>query len=227
MLSVSDTGIGMDAELTAKIFEPFFTTKAVGKGTGLGLSTVYGIVKQSNGHIDVESEVGQGTTFKVYLPHVPNRVASAKSGATLAAVSTGTETILLVEDEEGVRDLSRDLLEMNGYSVITAPHGKAALQICAEQDIAIDLLVTDVVMPEMGGLELADCLRKKRPDLKVLFMSGYPDQAVVRSGTFDQGVHFVQKPFAPSNFSRMVRQILDSTAQGATAAEASLIVQGT
>ena len=208
MLAVSDCGHGMDAATKNRIFEPFFTTKPQGKGTGLGLSTVFGIVKQSNGHIEVYSEVGRGSTFKVYLPQTYEKlVAAATESQSLAPVAHAV--ILVVEDEEGVRELVRDLLEANGYTVFVAQNGKEALSICSLQKAAINLVVTDVVMPEMGGPELAEHLKKSRPAIKVLFMSGYADHAIVHNGTLAAGASFIQKPFTLPNFARKVREVLE------------------
>jgi two-component system cell cycle sensor histidine kinase/response regulator CckA len=209
LLAISDTGTGMDAKTQAKIFEPFFTTKEVGKGTGLGLSTVYGIVKQSNGHIEVYSEVGKGTVFKVYLPQAPTAAKTAHLSATHKSVASGNETILLVEDDPGVQELAKDILEMNGYAILTATNGSAALKIFAEQKDKISLVLTDVVMPEMGGPELVKRLQKLRPDLKVLFTSGYPDRAVVHNGSLTPNVNFIQKPYAAASLATKVRDILD------------------
>ena len=208
MLAVSDTGHGMDAAVKAKIFEPFFTTKGLGKGTGLGLAMVFGVVKQSNGHIEVYSEPGKGTTFKVYLPQSQDKSASSASESkTLTAI--GAETVLVVEDEEGIRELVRDLLEMSGYTVLAASNGKEALQLCQTHKGAIHLLVTDVVMPEMGGPELVKRLKVQFPETKVLFTSGYTDHAIVRNGELEAGLSFIQKPFTPANLARKVREVLD------------------
>ena len=209
MLAVSDTGMGMNAAVMAKIFEPFFTTKGVGKGTGLGLSTVYGIVKQSNGHVEVYSELGKGTVFKIYLPQAPLDAMDAKAHDSIKAISFGNETVLLVEDDPGVRDFTKDILEMNGYTVLTATDGRIALQICTEQKHAVNLVITDVVMPEMGGPELVERLQTLRPDLKVIFTSGYPDHAIVHNGALSANVNFIQKPFIAANLANKVREILD------------------
>jgi len=210
--AVSDTGCGMDAATQARIFEPFFTTKEQGKGTGLGLSTVYGIVKQSGGNIWVDSEPGHGTTFKIYLP----REISAKLTATaskLAAVPTpltGTETILVVEDEEAIRDIAKRILREAGYTVLTAASPDDALMACKTRPGKIDLLLTDVVMPQMGGRVLAETLVVARPWIKVLYMSGYTDDAIVHHGTLNPGTHFIAKPFSAANLARKVREVLDS-----------------
>ena len=208
VLEISDTGSGISREVLSHIFEPFYTTKAVGQGTGLGLAVVHGIVKQSGGNIDVYSEPEIGTTFRVYLPIV-QQPATTLSAAARAVPKVGSETILLVEDEESVRDLATFVLRECGYTVMTAPQGLAALQLmetCREQ---IDLLVTDVVMPEMGGRKLAETLLAQHPELKVLFMSGYTDDAVVRHGVLQANANFLQKPFTPNSLSDKVRAVLD------------------
>jgi len=208
MLAVSDTGHGMDAATMSRIFEPFFTTKEKGKGTGLGLSTVYGIVKQSGGSIWVYSEPGRGATFKVYLP-ATNDVVSARAPDALAAAEyRGSETILLVEDEDQVRTLAADILQRQGYRVLPARGPLEALARAAEHPGAIDLLLTDVVMPELGGRELAERIAKTHPDARVLFMSGYTDDAVVRHGVLEGGVAFLQKPLTPEPLARRVREAL-------------------
>lgn len=210
MLAVSDTGSGMDAETQKRVFEPFFTTKEVGKGTGLGLSTVYGIVKQSGGNIWVYSELGTGSTFKVYLPSVSEMLeGEAKQNNTDGL--RGQETILLVEDEEMVRNLSREILEMNGYRVLTAHNGAEALRICEGFTGPIQLMVTDVVMPQMSGRELSEKVVEKRPDILVLYMSGYTDDAIVRHGVLDDGMPFLQKPFTPDSLARKVRELIEQS----------------
>ena len=208
MLAVSDTGIGMDEQTKARIFEPFFTTKLAGKGTGLGLSTVYGIVKQSGGNILVYSEAGRGTTFKVYLPRVDEGDQEYKRSAESVEDLQGSGTILLAEDEEMVRTLASQVLEMYGYQVLEAANGGAALLICERHKERIHLLITDVVMPEMSGPELADRLAQLRPKMKVLFMSGYTDDAIVHQGVLDEGTPFIQKPFAPDDLARKVKEVL-------------------
>jgi PAS domain S-box-containing protein len=211
MLVVSDTGSGMDEATLARIFEPFFTTKELGVGTGLGLATVYGIVKQSNGFIWAYSEVGQGTTFKIYLPLVAETAGRPPEEAIEAAPS-GTETILLVEDAAAVRDATRQILRRFGYTVIDAPNGTVAL---GEAHFAahIDLLLTDVVMPGMSGRELAELLGQIRPEIPVLFMSGYTDDAIVRHGLLRPSIAYLQKPFSPDALARKVREVLDRPRQ--------------
>jgi PAS domain S-box-containing protein len=208
MLSVTDNGWGMDAETQARIFEPFFTTKELGKGTGLGLSTVYGIVKQSEGAIWVYSEVGKGTTFKIYLPRVdqPN---SQEVATESRAVPHGHETILVVEDEDIVRALATEILKQQGYRVLSAINGEDGLRRFKEFDGAIDLLITDVVMPRMSGRELAENVALIRPETRILYMSGFTDDAIVRHGVLDDGVFFIQKPFSPDALALKVRTVLD------------------
>lgn len=210
MLSVSDTGIGMPKETQAKIFEPFFTTKEKGKGTGLGLSTVFGIVKQSGGHIWLYSEPGKGTTFKLCFPRTVEVGDSvAPSELPPVAAPRGTETVLLVEDDTQLRALARTILVRHGYAVLDAPNPVEALRISAGFPGKIALLVTDVVMPHMNGRELSRKLLELRPDTKVLYMSGYTDNAIVHNGILDAGVAFLQKPLTPAVFARKVRQVLD------------------
>jgi CheY-like chemotaxis protein len=229
MLEVSDTGGGMDPETRAHLFEPFFTTKEQGKGTGLGLSTVYGTVQQSGGHIAVESEPRQGSTFRVYLPRVatpviapePRRAGAAPAArpATGDGLVTGRgETILLVEDAERVRAVVREILEMSGYAVLEAHHGAEALELSNRHAGPIHLLVTDVVMPQMSGRELAQRLATLRPDLKVLYMSGYTDDAIVRHGVLASGIAFLSKPFTPDALALKVRELLDGVGAGASVA---------
>jgi PAS domain S-box-containing protein len=211
MVAVSDTGCGMDEKTQARIFEPFFTTKEAGKGTGLGLSTVYGIVKQSGGNIWVYSEVGQGTTFKVYLPRVDEGAEEYKRSAEPEEALQGTGVILLAEDEHMVRKLAREVLEMCGYKVLEAANGGDALLTCERHKEPIDLLVTDVIMPEMGGRELSSRLGQLRPEMKVLYMSGYTDNAIVHQGVLDEEANFIQKPFSPQTLASKVREVLGET----------------
>ena len=208
-LAVSDTGIGMDRTTAARIFEPFFTTKGPGEGTGLGLSTVYGIVKQSGGTIWVYSEPGQGTAFKVYLPIAAQAAVAAEAEARAVVPSRGSETVLIAEDEEGVRELARDLLEAFGYRVLEAADPDEAIAVSRGHAGSVDLLLTDVIMPGISGRELADRLRAERPALKILYMSGYTDRAIVHHGVLDPDVAFLEKPFAAADLRRKVREVLD------------------
>ncbi len=209
MLAVSDTGVGMDAETLTHIFEPFFTTKELGKGTGLGLATVYGIVKQSGGYVWVYSEPGRGTTFKIYLPRVEAALDSAVPATAVPPVAGGRETILLAEDDPSVRAVVSDVLAQKGYRVLRAADGQAALEMARGQEARIHLLVTDLVMPGMTGRELAESLTAERPDVRVLYMSGYTDDAVVRHGVLEEGMPYLQKPFTPRALSAKVREVLD------------------
>jgi CheY-like chemotaxis protein len=207
MLAMSDTGTGMDEATRVRIFEPFFTTKDRGGGTGLGLSTVFGIVKQSNGHIWVYSEPGVGTVFKVYLPLIEEDLSTVRPVVS-QPVPVGTETILLVEDEDAVRNLTVLALQMFGYTVLQASGGKEAIRICEGHDGTIDLLISDVIMPGMGGRKVADAILERRPGTRVLFLSGYTDDAVVRHGILYDEVAFLQKPFTPHSLARKVRDVL-------------------
>ena len=212
MLTISDTGIGMDAETLSHIFEPFFTTKAKGKGTGLGLAIVYGIVQQNEGYISVSSEPGRGTTFQIYLPRLEQAPELAGRDQVSAESPRGTETILLVEDEDMVRDLVRYALLQDGYNVLEARHGQDALKVCEKHEGPIHLLLTDVIMPGgLTGRDLAERLLSLHPEIKILYMSGYTDDAIVHHGILDPDIAFLQKPFTPTVLSRKVREILDAS----------------
>jgi PAS domain S-box-containing protein len=213
LLAVTDTGRGMDEETQSRIFEPFYTTKELGKGTGLGLATVYGIVKQSGGFIWVYSEHGRGTTFKVYIPRVDSPLTPLRPSKRLMGVRNGTETILLVEDAEPLRILAKEFLKDSGYKVLEAGNGNRAIQIARNSPGRIHLLLTDVVMPGMGGEQLAEQLLRIRPEMRVLYMSGYPNDGIVRSGVLATGVALLEKPFTREILSRRVRQVLDQQPQ--------------
>ena len=210
VLSVSDTGHGMDKETQSRIFEPFFTTKEKGKGTGLGLSTVYGIVKQSGGEIVVESEPGRGAIFNIYLPRITDLTHRAPTAQGERPVRAGTETILLVEDEIGVRHLVREMLHRLGYKIHEASSGADAVRIFAQHQNTIDLLLTDVIMPQMSGRELAERLKALQPLLKVLYISGYTDDMLAHHGVLESNVYLLQKPFAPDELAKKLREVLDA-----------------
>jgi CheY-like chemotaxis protein len=199
----------MDAETKRHLFEPFFTTREKGRGTGLGLATVYGIVKQSGGFIWARSDLGAGTTFTIHLPRVAEAVVAADAARPEPAALQGTETVLVVEDEPAVRAIARDALRLRGYRVLEAPDGPSAIEVAAEAGRSIDLLVTDVVMPGMSGRVLAERLVAERPGLRVLYMSGYTDDAIGQHGVLEPGLHYLQKPFAPDTLARRVREVLD------------------
>jgi two-component system cell cycle sensor histidine kinase/response regulator CckA len=208
MIAVSDDGHGMDADTRRHIFEPFFTTKEKGKGTGLGLATVYGIIKQAGGDIWVYSEPGQGSTFKLYFPRVSEPVSDPAGDDSFLTRRSGGETILVVEDEKAVRDLTVRILQQLGYTILTASSGAEALEISATHEGHIHLLLTDVVMPNMSGRQLADHLQLSRPQTKVLFLSGYTENTVVHHGVLDAGVDFLPKPFSRENLSKKLREVL-------------------
>jgi two-component system cell cycle sensor histidine kinase/response regulator CckA len=216
MLAISDTGCGMDKETQSHLFEPFFTTKDTGKGTGLGLSTVYGIIKQSGGNIWAYSEPGLGTTFKIYLPRVEKAAKGYKPRLKPKEVGApgGTETILLVEDEESVRSMVSKILQSKGYTVLEARHGNEAIEASERYEGSINLMVTDVIMPQMSGRELAERLAPMRPEMHVLYMSGYPDNTIVQHGVLEPGTAFLQKPFTINALELKVREILDGARKG-------------
>jgi two-component system cell cycle sensor histidine kinase/response regulator CckA len=208
MMSVSDTGVGMTKEVQEHIFEPFFTTKEKGKGTGLGLSTVYGIVKQSKGNIWVYTELGKGATFKVYLSRAERLVSEKKKKDKKAEALTGSETILVVEDDAMVRKFAERVLKGFGYRILIAANGDEAVSIAGEYEGPIDLMLTDVVMPGMSGQDLENRLKASKPGIKVLYMSGYTDDAIVHHGILDRGKIFLQKPFTIEALGRKVREAL-------------------
>ncbi len=210
VISLSDTGHGMDQETQSRIFEPFFTTKEKGKGTGLGLSTVYGIVKQSGGYVFAQSDVGHGTTFHIYFPRVEESASELSPTLSLKNEKGGSETVLLVEDEDSVRELVRDTLAVRGYKVLEAENGESGLRVAEASSGHIDLLITDVVMPGMGGRELAKKLLLMRPDMGVLYLSGYTEDAIVHQGALGAGKAFLQKPFTLQSLARKVREVLHS-----------------
>jgi CheY-like chemotaxis protein len=208
MLAAADTGTGLTPEAREHLFEPFFTTKPKGMGTGLGLSTVYGIVKQSGGTIAVDSEHGKGTTMRLYFPRVDDPAESASAKEIAQPRRSAHERILLVEDDAAVRSLVHQILQREGYNVLVASDGHDALSILIKQNPELDLLLTDVVMPGMSGRELADRVKETRPGLKVLFMSGHTEDAIVKQGVIDRGLDLLPKPFAPDVLTRKVREVL-------------------
>jgi two-component system, cell cycle sensor histidine kinase and response regulator CckA len=210
MLAVTDNGCGMDADTQAHIFEPFYTTKEKGKGTGLGLATVYGIVKQSGGYVWVYSEIGRGTTFKIYLPSVEEEVVPQEIRKAVASLPRGTETVLLVEDEEGVRELAKEYLESCGYKVLVAQNGQAAIDLVSKHSGPIDLIMTDIVMPGLNGSDLAKKVKFLRPDIRVVYMSGYTDQAIIHHGILSSDVLLLQKPFTMSTLAHKLREALSA-----------------
>lgn len=213
MLAVNDSGCGMSAEVRSHLFEPFFTTKDIGKGTGLGLSTVYGIIKQSEGYISVASQEGMGSTFAIYLPRVDGEPCYPRTSASIAARRSGSETVLLVEDDRSVLELAQRLLRMHGYRVLSALDGTSALEICREHTAPIHLLVTDVVMPVMGGRELAKQIMAMRPEIKVIFMSGHSQESILHKGLLEPNTVFLHKPFNTSSLPEKVREVLGTSAR--------------
>jgi two-component system, cell cycle sensor histidine kinase and response regulator CckA len=211
LLAMHDTGRGMDATTRSRLFEPFFSTKSRGRGTGLGLSTVYGVISQSGGHIEVDSTPGRGTVFKIYLPQVEKPAVAQKSGVSTAKLQQGSETVLLVEDEDEVRAAVCESLQMRGYTVLKARHGKEAVMICRRHDGPIHLLLTDVIMPQMTGPELTQRVSPLRPQMKVLYVSGYTSDALNQRIMMEPGTAFLQKPFTPDALARQVRALLDTT----------------
>jgi CheY-like chemotaxis protein len=209
-LTVADTGHGMSAETRARAFEPFFTTKRPGQGTGLGLATVYGIVKQSDGYVWVESEPGQGARFDVYLPRVDAAAGALPAVLAPAGLTPGSETVLLVEDEDEVRELAREVLQLSGYTLLVARHGREALALAQHHRGPIHLLLTDVVMPHMSGRDLAQHLIEERPNLRVLYMSGYTGDAIVHHGVLDPDAELLPKPFRSDTLAARVRERLDA-----------------
>jgi two-component system cell cycle sensor histidine kinase/response regulator CckA len=210
MLAVTDTGTGMDADTISHIFEPFYTTKPPGEGTGLGLSTVYGIVKQCGGDVWVYSELGQGTTFKIYLPQVKSLADLVRAHESPSKLPSGTETVLIIEDEERLRALACLVLRAAGYNVLEAARGDLALQVADRHQGAIDLVLTDMVMPGLSGQQVADRVRLRFPHVRVLYMSGYTDDVILRNGMAVGEVAFLEKPFTPAGLTRKVREVLDA-----------------
>ena len=210
MLAVGDTGCGMDAETQAHIFEPFFTTKGPGIGTGLGLATVYGIITQSGGSIEVHSTPGQGSTFRIYFPQVETGMETVEPVRPAVTLPPGTGTILVVEDEGQVRELVQEVLHAAGYTVLTAADGDQGIRLCTAYDGRIDLLLTDVVMPGLGGPEMAQCILSRYPTIKVVYMSGYASDAMGDHGILASGTAFLQKPFTPDILLGKVRETLDA-----------------
>jgi CheY-like chemotaxis protein len=211
LLSVTDTGAGMDPETLSHVFEPFFTTKELGRGTGLGLATVFGIVKQSGGHIYAESEPGQGSVFKIYLPRAEGKAAPKREGEAVPAAAGGGEAVLVVEDDGSVRKLACQILTKSGYVVLEASDPVAGLDLVRTHAGHIDLLVSDVVMPQMSGPVFAKQVALLRPEIKVLFLSGYAGRAVTEQGGLDPSAPFLQKPFSPEDLLKKTREVLAST----------------
>ncbi len=215
LLAVSDNGSGMTPEVKARVFEPFYTTKGRSKGTGLGLSTVYGIVKQSGGHVEVYSELGQGTTFKIYFPRCDEETGTPCEVPAKPAISGGRETILLVEDEDQIREMAAEILRARGYEVLVAANGSDALEVVAGHAAPIDLLLTDVIMPGMNGRELAEQVAESRAGIKILYMSGYTDGAIFQNGVLDPDTPFLAKPFSMDQLLERVRATLDALKRAA------------
>jgi CheY-like chemotaxis protein len=226
LVEVSDNGCGMDPETKSHIFEPFFTTKEMGKGTGLGLSTVYGIIKQSGGHITVHSKQGRGATFKIYLPRIDDTTEPDSLASQSLEDYGGQETILLVEDEDGVRQLLSSVLQRQGFRVLEARHGVDALDLSAQHQGPIHLVLTDVVMPEMGGLELARRLKPLYPQAKFLYLSGYAENAPLQQHLEGQEIYFMQKPFETIGLLQRVRQLLDEAPANDTLSQMPLEGEG-
>jgi PAS domain S-box-containing protein len=223
MFSVTDAGMGMSAGTLAHIFEPFFTTKEVGKGTGLGLATVYGVVKQSNGYVWVDSQVGQGSSFKVYLPLLEEPAQTPEVIVPASESFRGSETVLVVEDADALRKLSVTLLEQYGYRVLSAANGAEALELAQKHNQSIDLLLTDVIMPGLGGHALAQRLEAVRPGLKILYMSGYTDSSIAQHGVLEAGISLLHKPFTEEELVRKIREVLDASKRGTPPAEDSVL----
>jgi CheY-like chemotaxis protein len=219
MLAVTDTGCGIPPEIIGRIFEPFFTTKAPDRGTGLGLSTVYGIVKQSEGDIEVESQPGRGTTFRIYLPRVEEPEESAADRPEPFPAALGAETVLVAEDDANVLQLAREVLRRYGYAVLEAADGLEAVRLGMQHEGEIDLLIADVVMPKLGGRELADRLALHRPGLRTLYISGYTDDSVANHGVATDGPAYLAKPFSAEELARKVREVLDAPREGVEGVE--------
>jgi len=207
LIKVADTGIGMSEEVQQRIFEPFFTTKEKGKGTGLGLATVYGIVKQNNGHIAVQSEVGKGTTFSVYFPALKAKSYSEEETGDSAQLKGQGQQILVVEDEYLVRELICDTLRNLGYNVLEASNGEQALKVFLQNANKIDLVLTDLVMPVMNGRKLAEMLKKEKPDIRLLFMTGYDDNAISKQGMVTEDIDYITKPFSPAKLAKKLEEV--------------------
>ncbi|HXX54153.1 MAG TPA: response regulator, partial [Thermodesulfovibrionales bacterium] len=208
LITVADTGLGMDEQTREKIFEPFFTTKGLGKGTGLGLSIIYGIIKQHNGYINVYSEIGKGTIFKIYLPTVES-VPKETAQSWIATPKGGTETILLAEDDTAVRELTKRVLEEFGYTVIETSDGEDAINVFVENKDQIDLLILDVLMPKKTGKEVYEEIMRMRPNIKTILISGYTKDLISKKGVVEEGLNFVEKPISPTELVKRIRETLD------------------